>query len=102
MEQPYHAVLREIQELKAMLAIVIGTADRVGEELFSREALAEAANLFKKMSIDRGEWVDEEELPKYLGPCPYNVGTFIRKEFAFTSWAEKGHKYPKSQFHLFT
>ena len=93
MEQPNNDILREIQDLKAILATVIGTADRVGEDRFSTEAVNEAAKLFKKMSIERGDWVDEDDLPKYLGPCPYNVGTFIRKEFAFTGWAKKGHKY---------
>jgi hypothetical protein len=86
-------ILRELQDLKAVLATVIGTADRVGEDRFSTEALNEAAKLFKKMSIERGDWVSEDDLPKYLGPCPWRAGEFIRKEFDFTSWVKKGHGY---------
>jgi len=86
-------VLRELQELKGILAIVIGTADRVGEDRFSTEALNQAAKLFSRMSIERGDWAGEDDLPKYLGPCPYNVGSFIRKEFAFTNWVKQRHKY---------
>jgi len=97
MEQQDNALLREIQELKAILSIVIGTADRVGEDRFSTEALKQAAKLFLKMSIERGDWVDEDDLSKYLGPCPWRPGDFIRKEFAFTSWVKKGHGYRYSK-----
>ncbi len=91
------AILRELQELKAILSIVIGTADRVGEDRFSTEALNQAAKLYKKMSIERGDWVCEKLLEDYLGPCPWNAGAFIRKEFAFTSWVKKGHEYRYSK-----
>jgi len=90
-------ILKELQELKSILSIVIGTSDRVGEDRFSTEALNEAGKLFKKMSIERGDWVDEDDLPKYLGPCPYNGGSFIRKEFAFSGWVKKGHQYRYSK-----
>lgn len=90
-------ILREIQELKAILSIVIGTADRVGDDRFSTEALNQAAKLFSKMSIERGDWAGEKQLGDYLGSCPWNVGAFIRKEFAFTSWVKKGHEYRYSK-----
>jgi hypothetical protein len=91
------AILHELQELKSILSIVIGTADRVGEDRFSVDALEQAAKFFLKMSIERGDWVDEDDLPKYLGPCPWRPGDFIRKEFAFTSWVKKGHQYRYSK-----
>ena len=93
-------IFKEIQELKSILSIVIGTSDRVGEDRFSAEAIQEAAKLFKKMTIERGDWVDEDELPKYLGPCPWRPGDFIRKEFGFTSWVKKGHHYRYSKSDL--
>jgi hypothetical protein len=88
-----NSILRELQELKSILSIVIGTSDRVGEDRFSSEALNEAAELFKKMSIERGEWVNERDLAEYLGPCPHNAGRFIRKEFDFQNWVKRGHQY---------
>jgi hypothetical protein len=91
------AILQQIQELKGMLSIVIGTADRVGEDRFSTEALNDAAKLFQRMSIERGDWVSEKALEHYLGPCPWNAGAFIRKEFAFTSWVKKGREYRYSK-----
>jgi hypothetical protein len=91
------AILRELQELKSILSIVIGTADRVEEDRFSTEALNEAEKLFKRMSIERGDWVGEKSLEQYLGPCPWNAGSFIRKEFAFTGWVKKGREYRYSK-----
>jgi len=93
MEQTAKDILQEIQDIKATLSIVIGTADRVGEEQFSAEALQQAAKFYQKMCIERGEWIEEGELAKYLGPCPYNAGKFIQKEFAFRRWIKRGHQY---------
>lgn len=53
-------IFKEIQELKSILSIVIGTSDRGGEDRSSAEAIQEAAKLFKKMSIERGDWVEED------------------------------------------
>src|SRR5580658_8020630 len=97
MKDQCHALLEELQELKSILSIVIGTADRVGEDRFSTEAIQEAAKLFQKMSIERGDWVSEKALEQYLGPCPWSAGAFIRKEFAFTSWVKKGREYRYSK-----
>jgi hypothetical protein len=86
-------IFKEIQELKSILSIVIGTSDRVGEDQFSAEAVADAAKIFKRMSVERGDWVEEKALGQYLGPCPFNAGKFIRKEFAFQNWIKRGHSY---------
>lgn len=87
------AILREIQELKTLLAKLIGTADREVPDRFSESALDQAAKAFLKMSIEREEWVKEENLSRYLGPCPWRAGVFIRKEFAFTNWIKRGFDY---------
>jgi hypothetical protein len=90
-------ILKELHELKTILSTVIGTADRSGADRFSTETLNQAAKLFQKMSIERGDWVVEDDLPKYLGPCPWHAGAFIRKEFEFTNWVKKGHEYRYSK-----
>jgi hypothetical protein len=78
--------LREIQELKILLAHVIGIADLPEGERFSIAALDEAAKFYHRMTIERGEWVPEAQLEKYLGPCPYSPGNLMRKTLAFTNW----------------
>ena len=93
MENNNTAILQEIQELNTLLARLIGTADRSVDDRFSEEALNQAAKAFLTMSIERGDWVKDDAIPHYLGPCPWNVGSFIRKEFAFANWIKRGHYY---------
>lgn len=93
MENNNTAILQEIQELKVLLAKLIGTADREVAERFSEAALDKAAKDFLKISIERGEWVKEEDLHRYLGPCSWHAGAFIQKEFAFANWIKRGRDY---------
>src|SRR5580704_10576240 len=86
-------ILKEIQEIKTILAKLIGTADRSVENRFSEEALDNAARLFLKMSTERGDWVTDSEVPRCLGTSLWNAGSFIRNEFAFSNWFKKGREY---------
>jgi hypothetical protein len=86
-------ILREIQELKTLFAKLIGTADQTVENRFSEEVLNRVAKDFLKMSIERGDWVKDSGIPSFLGPCPWNAGSFIRKELEFTNWFKRGHEY---------
>jgi hypothetical protein len=45
------------------------------------------------MTIERGDWITETDLPRYLGPCPWRVGAFIREAFSFSHYIKKGHDY---------
>jgi hypothetical protein len=89
----HNEILEEIKELKTLLAKLIGTADQTVENRFSEDTLNRVAKDFLKMSIERGDWVKDSAIPGYLGPCPWNAGTFIRKEFEFTNWFKRGHEY---------
>jgi len=95
-------ILDEIKELKTILAKLVGTADQTVENRFSEEALNRAAKDFLKMSIERGEWVKDSEISRYLGPCPWNAGAFIRKEFEFGNWFKRGREYLYSKKDLIT
>jgi hypothetical protein len=52
-------LLAEIRQLKAVISTLIGTSDLPAKERFSKEALARAAKEFKKLSIERGEWLTD-------------------------------------------
>ena len=93
MNQSDTNILREILELKSILARLIGTADRPEAERFSTAALDEAAKFYHQMTIERGEWAPEAQLEKYLGPCPYSPGNLMRKALAFTNWIKRRHTY---------
>ena len=62
------------------------------KDQFSREALAKASKLFVKMAAQRGEWVKEDELGRYI-KADWRAGSFIRSEFGFNAWIKDGHYY---------
>jgi hypothetical protein len=86
-------ILHEIKELKAAIAQLIGTSDLLPEEQFSRDALNKAAKQFQKLSTERGEWIGDEDIDKYIKNADYRPGNFIIKEFGFTNYYKKGHYY---------
>ena len=59
-------ILSEIKELKSLLAKVIGTSELPPEQQFSVEAIDKAAKEFQKLAIDRGEWVKDEDISKFI------------------------------------
>jgi hypothetical protein len=85
-------MLDEIREIKIILAKLIGTSELPPEHRFSEEALNKAAKDFRKMSIERGEWVTEDQIGRYIKPVPWKAGAFIREEFGFSNWFKKGHE----------
>lgn len=72
--------------------MLIGTSDLSTSEQFSEEAIKKAAKDFKRMNVERKEWVKEDSLSKYLGGA-WGAGSFIRKEFGFNAWIKEGHSY---------
>src|SRR5690606_33616731 len=63
-------------------------------ERFSTEALDQAAKYFQKLSIDRGEWIEEWDIGKIIKDAPYNkAGAFIRTEFGFSNYFKRGKKF---------
>ena len=87
-------ILEEIQGIKLILAKLVGTSDLSVENPFSEEALNKAAVEFHKMSIERGEWVTDDNIRKYIKSAPsWNPGSFLRNHFEFSNWYKKGHDY---------
>lgn len=83
-------ILKEIKELRLILAQVIGSSDMPVKQQFSKEAIAKAAVEFKKLSIERGEWIPENEISKIIRKAPYFSGKFIIEEFEFTNHFKRG------------
>ena len=59
-------------------------------EQFSKAYLDKAAKEFKKLSIERGEWVEESKIDKIIRDAPYRCGAFIQREFGFTNFFKYG------------
>lgn len=86
-------ILNEITELKKLLAAVIGTSDLKPGEQFSKEALDKAAKEFQKLSIERGDWIPDSDIPKYIKKARYHSGKFIINNFGFTNYFKRGQTY---------
>jgi curved DNA-binding protein CbpA len=86
-------ILQEIQELKAVIARLVGTDNLPKEQQFSIEAINKAEEEFKKLTRARDEWIDEEGFGKYLKARHYDAGKVVRQEFSFTSYYKKGYNY---------
>ncbi len=86
-------ILKELKELKSILSKVIGSEDLPKREQISIDAIDKAAKEFKKLSIARGEWVEEHKIGGFLRGAHWYAGKFIRNEFGFTNFFKQGHYY---------
>jgi hypothetical protein len=83
-------ILNELKELKSILTHIVGTSDLSKEVQISQENLDKAAKAFKKLSIERNEWIEESAISKIIKNAPYQSGKFIQKEFGFTNCFKYG------------
>ncbi len=51
-------VIKELQEIKQILARMLGTIDLPANQRFSSEAIDKVAKEFQKMTAERGEWLE--------------------------------------------
>ena len=79
-------ILNEIQEVRKLLSILVGTSDEPEKEKFSMEALNKAALEFKVLTISRGEWVKESEISKIIKKAPWRASKFIIEKFGFVNY----------------
>lgn len=83
-------ILKEIKEIRKLLSKLTGTSELPVKQQFSSEALDKAAKEFKRLSIERGEWITENELPKIIKKAPYGCGKLIIERFLFTNYFKHG------------
>lgn len=83
-------ILNELKEIRKLLSILVGSQDMPKEQQFSIEALDRAANEFKKMMIERGEWVSEDDIHKIIRKAHYYSGRFIIEHFGFNHYFKSG------------
>jgi hypothetical protein len=83
-------ILKEIQDIRKSLAKIIGTSELPTREQFSKESLDTAADEFKKLSIQRGEWITDSQISDIIKKAPYYSGKFIIEQFGFTNYFIKG------------
>jgi hypothetical protein len=86
-------LLSEIRQLRTALAQVLGTSQLPEGDQFSKEALDKASKEFQKLKIERGEWIAESDIGKYIKNAGYRAGNFIREKFNFTNYFKYGRTY---------
>jgi len=86
-------ILAELKELKLIVAKMIGTDELPVHEQFSVEAIAKAVKQFQKMKIERGGWINESDIGRYLKGADWRTGKFIRAEFGFNNCIKQGRYF---------
>ncbi|MBC8320134.1 MAG: hypothetical protein H8E34_05370 [Bacteroidetes bacterium] len=86
-------VLKEIREIKKLLSEMLGTSDLPTKEKFSKEAITKAAKEYRKMAIERGEWLPDDEIRKVIRKAPWRSGKVIIEKFGFTNYFKRGHTF---------
>lgn len=84
-------LMSEIKLLRSVISELIGTSDLPIKQQFSKEALDKAAKDFRNLSIERGDWVSDSDINKYIKNASYRAGKFIIEEFKFTNYFRRGH-----------
>ena len=85
-------ILKEIKQVRDLLSKLVGTYDLPAKERFSTQALDKAALEFKRLSIERGEWISDYELSKVIKKAPHYCGKFIIEKFQFKNYYKHGHR----------
>lgn len=67
-------LLTELKEIKLVLARLVGSSKFPGDQQFSKDALNKAAKQFHKMNVQRGEWVQESDLSKFIKGAYWAMG----------------------------
>jgi hypothetical protein len=86
-------IYHELKQLREAVAKLVGTFNKPSSEQFSIEALEKAAKDFQKLSIERGEWVEESNIEKIIKSAPWRAGKFLREHFGFSNYFKKGSTY---------
>ena len=86
-------ILDELKKLNLIVSKVIGSSEMSESKRFSKAALERAAKEFKKLETERGEWVNNEGIRKYIKHAPYYAGRFIVEELKFKNYYKRGHEF---------
>ena len=86
-------ILNEIKELKSIIAKLLGLSNPSIENPFSAEGLEKAAKEYRKLSIERGEWVSSHDIRKFVKSASYNSANFLIKHLQFSNYFKRGSTY---------
>jgi hypothetical protein len=83
-------IFTEIKQIRKLLSELVGTTDLPVTQKFSQEAISRAAKEFKKLSIERGQWIPSDEIRRIVKNADWNSGKIIIEKFEFTNYFKRG------------
>jgi Ca2+-binding EF-hand superfamily protein len=83
----------ELKQIRRLLSQLIGTSDLPTSERFSKEAISRAAKEFQKLTIERGEWIPDNEIDKIIRTAHYCPGKFLIERMGFTNYFKWGREH---------
>jgi len=86
-------ILAELQQLRRLFTVLLGTEELPAKERFSRAAIAKAAKDYRKMQAERGEWISSGEVDDIIKHAPYNPAKMLIDEFQFKNYFKRGSTY---------
>ena len=86
-------ILAELQQLRKLFTVLLGTEELPAKEKFSRAAIAKAAKDYRKMQAERGEWISSSDVNDIIKHAPYNPAKMLIEEFQFKNYFKRGSTY---------
>ncbi|MGN6179328.1 MAG: hypothetical protein ACTHNW_09110 [Mucilaginibacter sp.] len=83
-------VLAELKAIREAISILVGSSHLPKDEQFSQTILDQAAKKYKKLIIEREEWLVDYDLRDIFKGVGYGAGKFLREELCFTQYIVKG------------
>lgn len=84
-------VLKELKEIKDLLAHLTGTHDLPKKDRFSKAAIAKAAKEYQKLAMQRDDWIPRWKFNKVFMETPRNCEKVLIEKFKFTNYYKQGH-----------
>ena len=82
-------ILAEIKQIRRLLSELVGTTNLPSSQKFSKEAISKAALEFRKLSIERGNWIPSDEISRIIKHAPWHSGKVIIEKFEFTNYFKR-------------
>jgi hypothetical protein len=86
-------ILTEIKQIRRLLSELVGTTDLPVKQKFSKEAISKAAKEFRKLSIERGEWIPSDGIRRIIKHASWNSAKIIIEKFEFTNYFKRGSTF---------
>ena len=86
-------IFTEIKQIRKLLSELVGTTDLPATQKFSKEAISKASKEFRKLSIERGQWITSYDIKQIIKHADWNSGKIIIDKFKFINYFKRGSTF---------